>query len=186
MAYDAPKIIIDDSLTIQIYLCFLIDRLGTLTEEQLSDIITEHESVKLLEYLEALSIAQEKELIKAEENDKNQKLLSLLPKGKMLADEFFTRIPLSIREKSLEYGQYVLKMAELERSVVCRIERGGFNEPCFLTVKFLNEMGGPNLMELKIYAPDFEQAKQMRERFFEKPSDMVAKIMNMFIKDSYL
>ena len=185
MAYESPKIIIDDKLTIQIYLCFLIDRLGNLTEEQLSDIITEHESVNILEYLEALSIAQEKELIKAEEN-KDQKLLSLLPKGKMMADEFFSRIPLSIREKSLEYGQYVLKMAELERSVICRIERGGYNEPCFLTVKFLNEMGGPNLMELKIYAPDFEQAKQMRERFYEKPSDTVAKIMNMFIKDSYL
>ena len=185
MAYESPKIIIDDKLTIQIYLCFLIDRLGNLTEEQLSDIITEHESVNILEYLEALSIAQEKELIKAEENN-GQKIFSLLPKGKMMSDEFFNRIPLSIREKSLEYGQYVLKMAELERSVVCRIERGRYNEPCFLTVKFLNEMGGPNLMELKIFAPDFEQAKQMRERFYEKPSDTVAKIMNMFIKDSYL
>lgn len=185
MAYESPKIIIDDKLTIQIYLCFLINRLGSLTEEQLSDIITEHEAVNFLEYLEGLSIAQEKELIKAEES-KGQKLLSLLPKGKMMADEFFSRIPLSIREKSLEYGQYVLKMAELERSVVCRIERGGYDEPCYLTVKFLNEMGGPNLMELKIYAPDFEQAKQMRERFYEKPSDTVAKIMNMFIKDSYL
>lgn len=185
MAYESPKIIIDDKLTIQIYLCFLIDRLGELTDEQLSDIITEYETVNFLEYLEALSIAQEKELIKSDEN-KGQKIFSLLPKGKMMADEFFNRIPLSIREKSLEYGQYVLKMAELERSVVCRIERGEYNEPCFLTVKFLNEMGGPNLMELKIYAPDFEQAKQMRERFFEKPSDTVAKIMNMFIKDSYL
>ena len=185
MAYESPKITIDDKLTIQIYLCFLIDRLGNLTEEQLSDIITEHEAVNFLEYFEALSVAQEKELIKAEDN-KDQKILSLLPKGKMMADEFYSRIPLSIREKSLEYGQYVLKMADLERSVVCRIERGGYNEPCFLTVKFLNEMGGPNLMELKIYAPDFEQAKQMRERFFEKPSDIVAKIMNMFIKDSFL
>ena len=185
MAYKSPKIIIDDKLTIQIYLCFLIDRLGDLTEEQLSDIITEHESVNFLEYLEALSIAQEKELINAEET-KGKKIFSLMPKGKMMADEFFSRIPLSIREKSLEYGQYVLKMAELERSVICRIERGGYNDPCFLTVKFLNEMGGPNLMELKIYAPDFEQAKQMRERFYEKPSDTVAKIMNMFIKDSYL
>ena len=186
MAHELPKIIIDDKLTIQIYLCFLIDRLGKLTEEQLSDIITEHEAVNILEYFEALSIAQEKDLIKTEESN-GQKNFSLLPKGKMMADEFFNRIPLSIREKSLEYGQYVLKMSELERSVVCRIERGVHdNEPCYLTVKFLNEMGGPNLMELKIYAPDFEQAKQMRERFYEKPSDTVAKIMNMFIKDSYL
>ena len=185
MSYESPKITIDDKLTIQIYLCFLIDRLGKLTEEQLNDIITEHEAVNFLEYLEALSIAQEKELIRSAKNN-GRKLFSLLPKGKMMADEFFSRIPLSIREKSIEYGQYVVKMAELERSVVCRIERGGLNEPCFLTVKFLNEMGGPNLMELKIYAPDFEQAKQMRERFYEKPSDTVAKIMNMFIKDSYL
>ena len=184
MAHEYPKITIDDKFTIQIYLCFLIDRLGSFTEEQLSDIITEHEAVNFLEYLEALGVAKETELIKSEK-DKNN-LLSLLPKGKMMADEFYSRIPLSIREKSLEYGKYVLEMAELERSVVCRIERGKFDEPCYLTVKFLNEMGGPNLMELKIFAPDFEQAKLMRERFFEKPSDIVTKIMNMFIKDSYL
>ena len=53
-------------------------------------------------------------------------------------------------------------------------------------MRFLNEINGGELMNLKIYAPDFEQAKQMRERFYEKPSEIVTKIMNTFIKDSYL
>ena len=142
MLYETPKIFIDDTFVIQIYICYLIEQLGELTDEQIRDIASEY--------------------------------------------EFYQRIPLSIRGKSIEYGKYVLKMADLERSIICRIQRGNFNGPCYLTVKFINEVDGSDLMDLKIYAPDFEQAKQMRERFYEKPSDIVTKIMSMFIRDSYL
>lgn len=183
--YEAPKIIIDDVLTVQIYICFLLEQLGNLNDEQLSDIITEVEAVNFFLYLEALSIAKEKSLVAAKaDNDKT--ILSLLPQGATLAKEFTQYVPLSVRERSLEYGKHLLELAELERSIVCRIERGGFNEPCYLTVRFLNEINGSELMNLRIFAPDYEQAKKMRERFYEKPSDTVTKIMNMFIKDSYL
>ena len=183
--YESPKITIDEKLTIQIYLCFILEQLGELTEDQLSDIVTEIDAVSGLEFFEALSVSVEKELIGVKE-EKNVKRLSLLPQGFTISKEFFHRIPLSIREKTLEYGQYVLKMADLERSIICRIERNGVGEPCYLTVRFLNEINGDELMNLKIYAPDYEQAKLMRERFYEKPSDIVTKIMKMFIKDSYL
>ena len=183
--YESPKFTIDDKLTIQIYLCFILEQLGELTEDQLSDIVTEIDAVIGLEYFEALGVCADKQLIKITE-DKHIKKLSLLPQGVTMAKEFFRRIPLSIREKTLEYGEYVLKMADLERSIVCRIERKGIGEPCYLTVSFLNEINGGELMFLRIYAPDYEQAKLMRERFYEKPSDIVTKIMNMFIKDSYL
>ena len=183
--FQSPKIIIDDKLTIQIYLCYLLDQLGELSEEQLADITDEIEAVNSLDFFEALSISREKQLIKAADK-KNEKIYSLLPTGKTLTDEFFNRIPLSVREKSVEYGKYLLKMADLERSIICRIERTDYNGPCYLTVKFLNELNGDNLLDMRIYAPDYEQAKLMRERFYEKPSDIVTKIMKMFIKDSYL
>lgn len=183
--YESPKIIIDDKLTIQIYICFLLEQLGDLIDEQMSDIITEVDSVNFFEYLEALSIAKEKKLLESSV-DKDKTVFSLLPQGRTMAREFFHRVPLSVREKSLEYGKHLLELAELERSIICRIERGGCNEPCYLTLKFLNEINGSELMSLRIFAPDYEQAKEMRERFYEKPSDTVTKIMNMFIKDSYL
>lgn len=183
--YESPKIVIDDKLTVQIYICYLLEQLGDLTDEQLSDIIAEVESVNSFDYLEALSIACEKELMSSR-MDSDRKILSLLPRGKTMAAEFFHRVPLSLREKSLEYGKHILELAELERSIVCRIERGGCNEPCYLTVKFLNEINGSELLSLRIFAPDYEQAKAMRGRFYEKPSDTVTKIMNMFIKDSYI
>ena len=184
MIYEAPKITIDDSLLIQIYLCYLLEQLGDLTEEQLSDIITECEAVNFYSFLEALSVMVEKELTSKSE-EKNGTVYHLLPTGKLMAQEFYRRVPLSIREKSLEYGRKVLEMAELERSRICRIEHTRDNN-IYLTVRFLNEMGGPDLMDLKIYAPDLEQAKQMRERFLEKPSDIVTKVMNFFIKNSFL
>lgn len=183
--YESPKIVIDDKLTIQIYICFLLEQLGELTDEQLSDIAAEIEAVNSFDYLEAFSIAKEKELISSRA-EKEKTICFLLPQGKTMAREFFRRIPLSVREKSLEYGKRLLELAELERSIVCRIEQGGCNEPCYLTVKFFNEIDGSELMSLRIFAPNYEQAKEMRDRFYEKPSDTVTKIMNMFIKDSYL
>ena len=39
--FQSPKIIIDDKLTIQIYICYLLDQLGELSEEQLADIADE-------------------------------------------------------------------------------------------------------------------------------------------------
>ncbi len=186
MLYETPKIFIDDTFVIQIYICYLIEQLGELTDEQIRDIASEYEYVNPLQLTEALSISLEKQLIDSKEKNKKQTVYSLLSNGKVLSKEFYQRIPLSIREKSVEYGKYVLKMADLERSIICRIQRGNFNGPCYLTVKFINEVDGSDLMDLKIYAPDFEQAKQMRERFYEKPSDIVTKIMSMFIRDSYL
>lgn len=185
MLYESPKITIDDPLTIQIYICFLLDQLGDLTDEQLSDIVSEHEAVNSFDFLEALSIAVEKKMIEKKE-EQNKIIYSVMPNGKLMSKEFHNRIPMSVREKSIDYGKYVLQMAELERSVICRIKRTDFDGPCYLTVKFINEIDGSELMNLKIYAPNFEQAKKMRERFYEKPSDIVTKIMNMFIKDSYL
>ena len=184
MNYQAPKITIDDSLLIQIYLCYLLEQLGNLTEEQLSDIITECEAVNFFAYLEALSVMCEKEMIEKSQ-EKNTSVYHLLPTGKLMAQEFYRRIPLSIREKSIEYGHKVLEMAELERSIICSIEHTRDNN-IYLSLRFLNEMGGPDLMDLKIFAPDLEQARQMRERFLEKPSDIVTKVMNYFIKNSFL
>lgn len=183
--FQSPKIIINDKLTIQIYICYLLEQLGELTEEQIADIVTEIDAVNSLELFEAIGIAKEKQLI-GSRIEKKMAVYSLLPTGRTMSHEFFNHIPLSVREKSVEYGKYVLKMADLERSIVCRIERTDYNGPCYLTVKFLNEVNGDHLMDLRIYAPDYEQAKIMRERFYEKPSDIVMKIMRMFIKDNYL
>lgn len=182
---EIPKITITDPLTVEIYLCYLIEQLGEITSEQLSSIIMEHEFISYFDYMSGMIEARKKNLIsQKDENGENH--VYLLENGKILAREFSNRIPLSIREKSIAYGKEVLKTAELERAVVCRIERGMFeSDPCYLTVKFKNEMGGMDLMDLKVYSPDYEQAKKMRERFLERPSEIIADIMNMFIKDKY-
>lgn len=183
MIYEAPKITVEDKLDIQIYICFLLDQLGKLTENQLSDIITECETVNYYDYLEALSIAVEKKLAEKSE-EKSELVYNLLPQGKMMSEEFYQHIPLSIREKSVEYGKKVLELSEVERALQCRIERTQETH-CFVTMRFINEMGGPDLVNLKLYAPNLEEAKKMKERFYERPSEIITKIMQLFIKDSF-
>ena len=184
MIYEAPKITVDDPIDIHTYVCYLLNELGDLKDEQLADIITECEAVNYYEYLESLSKIIEKKLV-SEVKLKEGISYHLLIPGQVMAEQFYKRIPLSIREKSIEYGKKVLQIAELERSIKCRIENM-HDGHYYLTVQFLNEVGGPDLMSIKVFAPNLEQAKKMRERFMEKPSDIVTKIMNMFIKDSFL
>ena len=184
MIYEAPKITIDDKLNIQFYICHLLDKLGTLSENQLSDIITECESVNYYDFLEALSVIIEKELAEQTE-EKNEIVYKLLPQGKMMSEEFYHHIPLSVREKSIEYGKKMLELSEVERALQCRIERTQETH-CFVTVRFINEMGGPDLVNLRLYAPNLEEAKKMKERFYERPSEIITKVMQLFIKDSFL
>lgn len=73
MINEAPKITVEDKLDIQFYICFLLDQLGKLTENQLSDIITECETVNYYDYLEALSIVVEKKL--AEKSEEKSELV---------------------------------------------------------------------------------------------------------------
>lgn len=184
MIYEAPKITVDDQLDIHIYVCHLLDVLGDLTDEQLSDIITECEAVNYYNYLESLSMIVEKQLVEVIKKG-DVSYYHLLPQGKTMSDEFHHRIPLSVREKSIEYGKKVLEMSELERSIKCKIEKTQ-DKHCFVHITFLNEMGGPDLLQMRLYAPNFDEAKKMRERFYEKPSDIVTKIMQTFIKDSFI
>ena len=183
MINEAPKITVEDKLDIQFYICFLLDQLGKLTENQLSDIITECETVNYYDYLEALSIVVEKKLAEKSE-EKSELVYSLMPHGKMMSEEFYQHIPLSVREKSVEYGKKVLELSEVERALQCRIERTQ-EAHCFVTVRFINEMGGPDLVNLRLYAPNLEEAKKMKERFYERPSEIITKIMQLFIKDNY-
>ena len=54
-----------------------------------------------------------------------------------------------------------------------------------LCVQFLNEVSGEIILDMKVFAPDEEKAKEMKERFLSRPSRVITRTMNMFLKDDY-
>lgn len=180
MSVDVPSIMLDDIFDIRVFVCYLLDSFGSLTEKQINDISVLSDAVNYFELVEALSGMEEKELVSIEKNG-NVKTYTLLPQGKIVLKEFLQHIPRSIQEKSTTAGEKVLEQAKLERSIKCHITKssdGHYN----LTVKFLNEFGGPDLLEIKVFAPTREQAQEMQKRFLENPTDIITNTMNSFIK----
>ncbi len=174
MSVVPPKIEIKDRFAVQVYALYLLNELGELTEYQMNEIALEEECVSVFLLIEALGSLEEKLLV-----EKNDTIYKITDNGKVMLREFKNTVPLSIRENSLETGLKILARDEFERSVKCRIieEKGTY----FLSVRFLNEMGGPDLLDTKIYAPNEEQAQKMYEHFMSDPSEIIAQVMKLFI-----
>ena len=129
---------------------------------------------------------EKKQLISVRnDKQKGERVYSLLPDGVTLAEQFLIHIPLSIREKTIELGNDVLKRIEREKSIKCFINYDYKLKRYDLCVQFLNEVNGDIILDMRVFAPDEEKAKEMKERFLSRSSRVITRTMNMFLKDDY-
>lgn len=181
-----PQIQVDSSFDICVYFCYMLKEFGEVPASFISEIVISLETVNYFELMSEVGKMEKKQLISVK-NDKvkGEQIYSLLPNGEVLATEFLNHIPLSIREKTIETGKSVLERIEREKSVRCYINYDCKRNRYDLCVKFLNEINGETILDIKIYAPDEEKAKEMRERFLSRPSRTITRTMNMFLKDDF-
>lgn len=182
-----PAIQIYDSNDICVYFCFLLNEFGELGDYFISELVLTIEPVNYFELMSETVRMEKKKLI-AVRRDKNraERVYTLLPEGKLLAEEFLSHIPLSIRENSLETGREILERMKRERAIRCYITYDGERKRYDLNVRFLNEQNGQVILDINVFAPDEEQAKQMKERFLATPSPIIRRIMDLFLKDQFL
>ncbi len=177
---------IDNSFEICVYFCFMLNRLGDLGDCVISELVQTLESVNYFELMSETVRMEKKKLISVrQDKERGERVYSLLPDGKVLAEEFEQKLPLSIREKTMEAGKEVMERIEREKSVRCYISYDCRRERYDLNVKFLNELNGQIILDINLFAPDEEQAKEMKERFLSKQSFIIQRIMNMFLKDDF-
>lgn len=182
---DVPKITITEKFEIQVFVCYCLTKFGKMAESNLLEIITEDDAVNYFDFISALSQMEDKEMISIEKKDGGD-IFSVLETGKMLAAEFENKIPLSIREKAATTGKKIKNRTELEQSARWHIDRINDTDGYYFCVEFLNEMGGSDMMQLKVYAPSFDAALNMQARFLKRPSDILTKIMSMFMRDGIM
>lgn len=180
MGVDVPRIMLDDVFDIRIFICYLLDSFGTLSGKQINDIAVLSDSVNYFDLVDALSGMEGKDLVSVTQEG-NEKIYGLLPHGELALNEFLSRIPRSIQEKSYDAGKKVIEQTRLDKSIRCFITKNE-NNTYTLTVRFLNEIGGPDMMKIEVFAPTREQAEKMQKRFLQNPSEIVANTMNLFIK----
>jgi hypothetical protein len=177
-----PKIILTDSFKITVLICYLLNELGALTEYQLTKILTLDEVVNHFDLTEAFGVLENKKLADFVER-KGERFYEINDSGRTIAAEAGS-VPLSVRENSMREGRRILAEIELRKTVSWKVHKREKGEKGYnFNVRFLNELGGPDMMEINLYAPSEDSALDIQRRFLERPLDIVRKIMTMFITD---
>jgi hypothetical protein len=174
-----PKIILTDSFKITVLICYLLNELGALTEYQLTKILTLDEVVNHFDLTEAFGVLENKKLADFVER-RGERFYEINDNGRTIAAEAGS-VPLSVRENSMREGKKILAEIELRKTVSWKVQKRekGYN----FNIRMLNEFGGPDLMEINLYAPSEEGAQDIQRRFLERPLDIVRKTMTMFTTD---
>jgi len=169
-----------DSFKITVLICYLLNELGALTEYQITKILTLDQAVNHFDLTEAFGILENKNLASFVER-KGERFYEINAAGRTIAAEAGS-VPASLRDKSLSEGKRILTEIELKKTVSWKVQKRDEKGYDF-KIKLLNEFGGPDLMEICLYSPSLEGAKDIERRFLDRPLDIVMKIMTMFTTD---
>lgn len=179
MEFDTPKIRLDDKYDIQILVAYLLKQIGFLTLEQLVSITVDDDTVNYFDLVSALGGMEEKAFVEIKKVD-NEDCYFPTEKSNFMAVELGEKIPKSIRENTVYYGKKITAREKLEKAIKCEIIK--LEQGYHLYIRFINEMGGADLMDLKIYAPTYETAAEMEKRFFDNPTGTYRRVLNGFIQ----
>lgn len=100
-------------------------------------------------------------------------LVYITPKGSLSVDELSQELPKSVKETALAdaVNLQLLEKRESENTVdINKTEKGYF-------VTFRVAHKDENLMELTVYAADFEQAEQLKHNFLKDPSHVYSTVV---------
>lgn len=166
--------------------CYILDLFGELPESVIGEIILSSVPSEFFEIMGNVSFMLEKGLIsEKKDNDIKESVYSLLDEGKKIAKDLGSHLTPALKEKLAVEGKSVLSRNSRERSVLCNINFDRAKDRYDVRVRFLNEMNGDTILDLTLYAPDENKALEMRERFLSKPTFIITRILNMFLKDDF-
>lgn len=170
-----PKITLYERKDIEVLTAVLLKKTGGMTKEELLRCTVDKEFVRYFDLICCLMDMEEKGLLKLEEE-----IYYPTAKGNYLAIELSDALPISLREDALYTAKKITAQLRLENSVKCEII--SLDNGYQLYIRFINETGGADLMELKIFAPTLSAAEEMEKRFFDNPAGAYRSVLNNFIE----
>lgn len=176
MSYQPPLIHLEEKYVIRVLICYLLHKIDSpLNENQLVEIITGDEMVNYFDLMTALDGIDKKGLCNIS-TDNGIHIYEVTETGRQLADEFRKHVPKSIRERVVMLGRDIINKKKREKALQYEIipTEGGYH----VSVVYLNEIGGADLMQIKLYAPDIDSANMMLERILKNPAMFLHYILN--------
>ncbi len=181
---DIPQIENEYRVDSCVYFCYILKHFGELPESVIGAIILSAVQSSYFQVMSDVEFMRQKGLIDAKRDETTgETVYSLLTEGERIAEDLSSVLDDEIKQQTLTVGREILSQKDRERSVRCDITRDRSRNRYDLNIRFLNELTGETLFEMKLYAPDEAKAKEMRDRFLTKPSFYITHIINLFLKD---
>lgn len=163
-----------DLHSVKVLICYLLKQLNSpITHDQLYEIAVGSEIINYFYFSEAMNDLYKVGAIVKEFRDGTE-VLVLTSKGSSSVEEFKKYVPKSFRDKLLSSALKFFAKLKCENEVSCEIEEieGGYYINCCIhDVK-------EDILQMKLYAPDMEQAKLIKDKIMLNPSDFYGKILN--------
>lgn len=158
---------------IKVLIGYLLNRLSEpFTKEQLDEIICGEELANYFEMSQALSELVDSGNVNFENNE-----LTITEKGRRNSEILEHDIPFTVREKALNAAvrlQTRLKRERENKIVIDRLENG-----CNVTLSVVD--GDDEMMSVKLFVADYEQALSVKERFLEDPVKIYSNIVALLL-----
>lgn len=168
-----------DSYAVKILICYFLKQIDRpVTPDQLTQIATEDGIINYFIFAEAV-----KELLEAGtlvlEQSGGEEYYVLTNIAKLGAEDFKKMVPKALRDRILVSGLKFFARLKNENDVrisYTEQQRGWL-------VNVLCTEGGLTLMELKLYAPDREQAEVLGEKIMLNPADFYGKVLDYALEN---
>ncbi len=143
------------------------------TYPQLLEIFTGEGVVDYFLFTESLKEMLDSGMLERIQSDGVEKYV-LSEKGKAGADSFKTLVNKSVRDRILASGMRLFARLKNEQTVSTSIQQ--LDKGCAVGCTVLDS--GTELMSLKLFAPDREQAEHIRRKLAANPDELYGRILN--------
>ncbi|MCH5353394.1 MAG: DUF4364 family protein [Acutalibacter sp.] len=162
---------------IRILLCYILSSVdGPLSGDSISQIVQGKALANYFEVGDALAaLCRQGNVIQDETG-----LYTVTPSGREIAASLDATLPLSVRDKALEAAMRLMAEAKARRENRVDIEEteNGYRVTCHISG------GAMELMSISLYAPDWNQAKQVEQNFYRDPEGVYALLLSSLTGDA--
>lgn len=168
-----------DTYAVKILICYFLRQINRpITPDQLTEIATADGLLNYFTFMETLNQMLDTGMLTLEE--KNGEMVYVLSeKSKAGADDFKKIVPKSFRDRILSSGLKFFAKIKNDRDVKVSIteqDRG-------YLVNCICKDGEILLLDLKLFAPDKDQANLLAEKIKLSPSDFYGKVLDFAIEN---
>ncbi len=178
--YITPDMLnLTDTYAVKVLICYFLRQINRpITPMQLTEIATDDGIVNYFVFTDAINQLLEAKTIILEEQD-GEEYYVLTELAKFGADDFKTIVPNSLRNKILSSGLKFFAKLKNNNDVKISIseQQRGYSVNVFCTD------GGLTLMDLRLFAPDREQAQLLADKIMMNPADFYGKVLDYALEN---